>query len=201
MICNIPQADRSKYMDGTCCLYDGQPYYIRCIVDDPKVYLYDFNTHRTKMKTIEYNDPLFDVATPPLGYVQIENRVVYLSRRPHRRWKQGIDRESVFANFIGVEFQWGFWGEPLRRTMAREFIPLKTILDLLRADETYAEWAVSNDCCLVNQGEIIKVWFRGEEVGFIPRAGLKKERPTVLVPSSQKAWIVSRYLELYFDWK
>lgn len=204
MQCNIPEGDLPARLENTICLYKDIPYIVHTTPHSTSLHLHDMVsgslTHRIKS-----NDPDLDVATPPLGYCQYTpDRVVYITRRPHRRFQQGITYNGCYLEFMNKrDAQFHFCSEPTRRMMQKEYPILKELFESIRYRPSYMELAVSNDVALQSDGtRIVKVFFRNEEVGFIPMSDIKKDRATIVIPKSRKGWIVLRYLsEFNFDFK
>ncbi len=76
--------------------YDNLPVYIRDIVDDPpglKVQFTYLLKQKTELKDIK--DELFDWSPVPTGNVNTEHGMLYLCRRPVRKWKQGLHRDNM----------------------------------------------------------------------------------------------------------
>lgn len=190
MRCKIPDRDLQARLDRTFCLYEGRPYYI--IVDVPYINLHDIPSQNF-YKTIKSNDPLFDISTIPLGYMQYSpERVVYLSRTPGRIFKQGVNLDNLKNYFLDPTVRGGKID-----VFCKEFVsliegkyPLVTdALQLLQEDKTYREIAVSRDIALVRNDLIIIVYFKNKQVGWIP-----PNQQIVIVPSTDNAWVISRYL-------
>jgi hypothetical protein len=206
MNCNIPFPDLFARLEGTVCLYKGEPYLVRTNgqTEDPEdesggqIYLYDLLETGRHRHTIQSKDPDFDIATPPLGYCQTNrHQVAYLSRRPWRKWKQGIIWDALIIEDIsGGRDHFHFNSEAFRQTMAQEWMPVKMALKVLANEgRNYTERAINNDIALVLQDSEVVVFFRQERVGWMSRLELLTEEPTITVPTSRKAWVVKRYLQ------
>jgi hypothetical protein len=202
MHCNIPTPDLHARLDGTVCLYKDKPVFIRTNGESDALVLYDVITARNVVAQIRSTDRELDIATPPLGYVQVMNDViVYTCRRPLKQYKQGITLSTLLVNDVkggsgAGSRRFEFFSPAFHKTMSREYPSLESILDNLRErDEgVYCELAVCNDCALVLTSGVTKVLFREEEVGIISKKDLQSSRPVVRVPSTKMGWIVERYL-------
>jgi hypothetical protein len=210
MRCKIPEDDLVNRLDNTFCLYSGAPVFVRCD-GGGRLALYDSWKNTVHLMTIKSDDPLFDVSTPPLGYCNFaDGEVVYVSRDPLRKYKQGFTRDVMkvtsFDGNYGAEVKLN--SSAVQQMMSRQYPTLaKALKDIkkirARYDEAfipkgrYIDVAISNDCALREIGEEVQVWYRQEFVGVLQVA--LKGKPTVLVPSSRQGWLVSVYLRS-FDW-
>lgn len=207
MRCKIPAADLTQRLDHTICMYKDFPYYVRVAGDTLK--LFDMIDCDTLVHHISSDDPQLDVATPPLGYCQYDPRtVVYLSRKPHRKFKQGIDQGGLNIEVIPGSMYSGklkFHSGCVRKTILKEYPPLKQCLKKLEAnskteDHGQIELAVSSDCAVVLTAKnLVKVFYQQTPVGYINTNDLGSVRPTVIVPNTGMGWIISHYLQ-DFTW-
>lgn len=204
MRCKIPAADLTQRLDHTICMYKDFPYYVR--VNGEALKLFDMVDTDTLVHLISPDDPFLDVATPPLGYSQLTPvSVVYLSRKPHRKFKQGIDFGALQVDAIpGSPFGGGklrFHSTCVRKTIVREYPSLRQCLkklegNLKNLDHDQIELAISPDCAVVlTRKNLVKVFYQQTEVGYINTNDLGSTKPTVIVPNSSMGWIISQYLQ------
>lgn len=202
MQCNIASLDLPARLNGTVCMYDNVPYFVG--TEDSHrpiwIYLYDLMT-KSLVHKIKPNDPLFDIATPPLGYLQIKkNRAVWSERIPHRQFRQGITLGVLHFEFFNESFRMNIHSEYFKNTMMKVYPTLPEVLKTAFKDPDLGEYSLSNDCALVKSvAGIVKIYFKHEEVAFSSVPKLKKKRPMIHVPSSTKSWITEKYLSK-FDW-
>lgn len=205
MKCKYPNRDLAARIDHSVCRYEGLPVYVR-VDRDGTLFLYDLdNTGGKPVATIRSDDPMFDISTIPLGYVQ-ENptKVLYLSRKPHRRYKQGVDTESLsYSNLprsSKVSRGFNILSKPFKDSLLGLFPDARQAIDNIRkSGKDDMEIAVTNKVALQFNSElnIINVYYRNEPkpVGWIP-----KDSYTVIVPSSDYAWIISEHLSV-LNWE
>ncbi len=202
MQCNIATADLNARLNGTICMYKDIPYFIMCSDSQhtEKIHLCDLLT-KNPLQEISVKDPDFDVATPPLGYIQIKkNQVAFSERLPHRQFRQGVTQGVIHFSFFSQAQRMTLHSEAFRDTMMKQYRNLNKILIDLIADPEYGEYALSNDVALVKSvAGVVKVYFKHEEVAFSSLSELKKKSPSIHVPTSTKAWITERYLSK-FNW-
>jgi hypothetical protein len=202
VLCNIAPPDLEARLHGTTCLYQDYPYLIT--IDSARVpervRLHDCVTQEF-VKAIRPDDPEFDVATPPLGYIQVKkDRICYCERLPYRQFKQGVVYQVLGFKYYMEQFRLKMNSEAFRNTMARVYPPFKEIVSAVIKSKVYAEYALSNDCALSVSAEgVIKVFFKHEEVAFSTIAEFKKSKPIVHINPNARAWIIERYLS-QFDW-
>lgn len=204
MRCKIPQADLVARLEGTVCMYKDVPYTVH--VAGATLHLYEFPGGEMKHQ-ITPDDPDFDVATPPLGYSQVDSKtVVYLSRKPVRKFKQGLDVNTINVQYLNPIKNKGYKFNSIctRNTMIRKYRSLKAALGTFKellASDTFdqTEICISPDCALVLcENRMIKVYWINEEVGYLSNKDIDSVRPVVYVPNSRKAWIISVYLQQFF---
>lgn len=135
------EKDLQARLHGTICRYDNIPVYVtvrsakEIVIYDPiSVGLsnnpYTDNPVKLEEKIIRPTDPLFDISSPELGYLNYDydvevmprrrgsaslydssktetsskqetgNLVLYLRRSPNRQWKQGLNCESTYTYMI-----------------------------------------------------------------------------------------------------
>lgn len=206
MRCKIPSADLSLKLHDSICRYKGEPVYIR--VDRAGLYLYKLTNTSTQFAIIKPNDPDFDISSVPLGYVQAKNEVVYLTRIPVRKTKQGLDIRSIRVRKLvdnaayskssntAYVFQQGFID-----MVTGKAPELKDSLKELRGkyakdEKCNAQVVVSRNIAMwINEMGIINIHYKGDFVGWVQPNG-----DVVHVPSTGKGWVVSKYLSHELSW-
>jgi len=206
MHCNIPFPDLPSRLEGTICMYIGEPFIVRtngCLEEDEDgcltgtLHLYDMLDNGRHLATIDSRDPNFDIATPPLGYCQSHpKRVSYVTRKPWRKWKQGITWDGLYVEGINHGNDFHLYSNSAREMMMQRYTPLQNTLEIIKMDNEYKERAVNNDVALQADNGVVNVWFRNELVGYTPRLTLGDDM-TITVPNSRKAWVVNRYLSAF----
>lgn len=203
MRCKFPERDLAQRLDATICRFRGLPVYVR--VTGRGLTLYSLPSGGKKaLYEIRADDPEFDISTIPLGYVQIApDIVVYTSRRPQRLYKQGLASESISWKFTNNNNNHrvpiNFFNVAFENMVLGAYPDLRDALHILRKSDTEKEVAISRDIALKYNPnlKIISVYFKGEdaEVGWIV-----PDTNIVIVPSSEKGWIVSQNL-VGFSWE
>lgn len=211
MRCKIPDRDLAQKLDTSICRYDGLPVYCR-VMSKSRIDLYALaDTGGLPIATIKPRDEKFDVSGVPLGCMQSplnNRRAVYLSRSPIRRTKQGLHYSSVLIRRLGedelrrVTQQDYVFSQPFIDMVKGVYPPLSECLNRLRTwhkqeQESIHEIAVNINIGLsINAMGIIFVYFKNQFVGWIP-----PESNTVIVPESDKAWVISKFLSDELSWK
>lgn len=203
MRCKYPEKDLAQRLDGTICRYDDFPYYVRYQARGT-LHLYSLQSNGKKL-ALEVNphDERLDISTVPLGFCQAsENVVTYLSRRPNRLYKQGISSDSLSMRWIGSQkVNFTYICGAFENMVMDKYPDLNDTLKVLRKSEVEKEVAISRDTALKwNPSlKLTFVYYKGtsqeDEVGWIiPDTNI------IVIPSSEKAWIVSKFLS-YFSWE
>jgi hypothetical protein len=212
MRCKIPARDLALKLNETICRYRKEPVWVRVL--DEMIYLYkldEVNSSGRYFAIIKPNDPDFDVAGVPLGYLQGESiykhRVYYLSRIPIRKVKQGLPLNAIKAVQVGQEdtgprLKLPF--SPLTKSficmVKNEYPKLADLMKMLRGlhakDSTQIyQAAVSRDVAIeINQMGIINVYYKKVFVGW-----MQPDKNTVHIPKSELSWVISKYLS-ELDW-
>lgn len=205
---------RSKYSDkdlrdrleGTVCRYNEHPYYVAygggqtLLLSDMK------NPGNKTLYKIVGSDPDLDISTIPLGYVQLNNtRVLYVERKPHRRFKQGVDPDSVRYSTIDgksgheaghVIHDLSFYSASVENMILDLYPNLDAVLSTKLDRDT--EVAISREVALKYRKDLDmwEVYLQKEVVGYIPPGGSR----TVIVPNNEMGWVVSLKLGM-FSWE
>ncbi len=90
-------------LDGTICLYDGEPYHINAsdaYNSEHTVRLIPIDGRRQGRvniddSAVDYRDDKFDYKPTPLGYTNYRGNAYYMGRLPTRQAAQGLSLNSV----------------------------------------------------------------------------------------------------------
>jgi hypothetical protein len=75
-------------LHSTIVRYNGRPVLIDHHGDTMKIAAQDLCTD--KVYNIDANDPGLDISSPPTGYVNEQGLLIYMTRAPQRKQKQGL---------------------------------------------------------------------------------------------------------------
>ncbi len=199
MRCKYPTRDLSQRLDSTVCMYNNIPVYVRYTGESDILDLFDLDQSNNKpVNRIRASDPLFDISTPPLGFIQATpDSVCFLMRRPLRVYKQGLSNENVSFNSIGGSKnkleQRSIRSKAVKDMILNRYKNLDAALNELTNATRDCSIAISRDVCLefVHKNRIIHVYYRGvdEPVGWMI-LGTR----TVIVPSNDFGWVISKYI-------
>lgn len=210
MKCQITRGeDLRQKLDNTICRYKGEPYLVR--IDGKNAVLFDIVDTSKSVLTVKTDDDDFDIASPSLGYMNYRDKVVYISRPPLRRTRQGIEpRNLSFKNISGDKSQGiGYrdsgneyvFSEGFRNLILGKYPDVGEVIKELRAEwkknqKVKLQRAVSRNIAFsVREVGIIDVYYKTESVGYIlPNSDV------VNVPDIDKSWIISRYLAHELSW-
>lgn len=191
-------------LDNSIIRYKDFPYYVRSsrgsLLD-----LFKLSDTSEVFKTVDAYDEDIDISNFPLGYVQINNRVVYATRHPRRTARHSLTLDSItFRNLPGLEGSRinpsrTFFSEGMEEMITGDYPPIKEAFESVEKSKTTKSMAISRDVAIhkFEGRDIIEVFFKNEYVGWLDPQSMK-----VNVPSSSKAMVVSSYLLEYgFFWE
>lgn len=205
--------DINSRLHGTICQYMGLPVYVSTGKGNGIITLSNPVTG-DHIKDISHDDEDFDVSSIEIGYMNLlldpksvlkygeKNIVVHAVREPHKKWRQGLNNNVVV--FSGIDGGLGKFGQyapggifstqGFYDSIIGVFPPLDVALALLNSGEEN-QLAISKDVALQRlPSEVILVFYKTQNVGY-----MAPESKTVVVPSNEKGWIVSKYLQ-QFNW-
>lgn len=203
MSCRYPDQDLPRRLDQGIVRYKGKPFILK--IDrggDKEVGLYKLAGQRFVTK-IKVDDPDLDISTPPLGYIQYnEHLVAYVMRRPLRQFKQTITQDTVVYEGLGgkaLGFKPNLYSQAYEDAVLGKFPTYQEIRDEFLKLNEKCEKVLSLEVALqwVPELKIIHVFYKNEIVGLVTHL----DPYTVIVPDSDKGWIVSRYLGVFRGWK
>lgn len=206
MKCTIIPNDISQKMAESIFKYQGRPYYVRHSGGN-KIDLYELqNATGHIVYTIKYDDDGLDFSSIPLGYVNLKPyvAVVYLTRVPVRKVKQGINTSNTKMNSLPGSLKKGYnmtstlFSEGFVNMAIEKYPSLEESLEKLRKkDSKSGEVAISRSIALmIDEQDIIKVFYKNEYVGWI-----QPGKFLVHVKSDGLGWVVSKYLSHILGWQ
>lgn len=201
MRCKYSDKDLAQRLDHTICRYDGLPYAVR-YAGKNELWLYSVPSRREGDPVLRINseDPRFDVSTVPLGYVQeTDKMVIYAYRRPTRMYKQGMHADACGGRTLTNQvYSPTMFSKPFENMITGTYPSLENTLEKFKkVDDRDHEVAISRDIALrfTHVSKLVFIFYKNDEVGWM-RLGTN----TVVVPNTNKGWIISKYLS-HFNWK
>lgn len=207
MLCKFPSKDLIQRLDHTICLYKNHPYYIR-VGDASGLVLYNLEDSSNKSGfPIKSSDEALDISTPPLGYLQYSNNVVYyVTRKPSRIYKQGISLDNLSFTLIGKfqakhlpDIRGAFRSINFTNMITNNFPTWRTALDTFKGLDYDSQIAVSRHVCLeyVHANKVVHVYYKNSKD---PIGWMTLNSDTVIVPNTEMSWVIS--IELSgLNWK
>lgn len=199
MKAKYPIQDYNQRLHGGVVLWNGIPHRIN--TEDNALNISDLVTGEFVARGVEPDHDHLDISSFELGYMNTPHGAYYLTRMPLRQFKQSTSAGSVIEYSLGNNgvvrdnpgrSRWLMTKE-FRDRYAKPFPTYERALNLL---EDRNSVALSPDIALTrDELGTVKVWHKLEPVGLIV-AGTR----IVRVPSSDKAWIISMYLD-GFGWE
>lgn len=157
----------------------GQPVHVDEVLSRTMVqvsYILTGDTERVEVKDLDLSP-----RSLPLGYVSVDDRVFLTSRKPCRRYKQGLTMENFHVKEVLTKPA-GRIARPrpdlsptnraVARTMVGQFCDVGSAFQLVRTGTSRIvpfnrEWAVAD-----SDGELC-VLYRGETVGYVTASSVK----------------------------
>lgn len=193
----LSQKDLCDRLHGTICRYKDVPVGVQFVTTNCLM-LTDVVTGELVAK-ISPTDPDFDISSPELGYMNYANKdfklnVVYVSRQPIRRYRQGLYLQCCEFNTIdgGVQrspYGMNYFGLQGFKNMIMDiYPPLSQARSML--NEGDVEVAISKEIALkkIDSG-LHLVYFKTKNIGWI-----KPDSMCVEMAAGEFDWVAERYL-------
>lgn len=194
MKAKYPIQDYNQRLHRGVILWKGVPHCIN--TEDDTLNITDLVTGEMIARNVSPDHEHLDIAAFELGYVNTEFGAYYLSRIPARQFKQAITAGSVIEYRLisegivreGMGRSRWLQSEQFRDRYIKPFPHFDLAINLF--DDEKQSVALSPSIAITkNRDKSFTVWYKLEEVGKI-----KHNTRTVIVPSSEKAWVISMYL-------
>ena len=190
MKCRYVGGDIKKYLDDCFIRYDGVPYYAS--VSDDRVHLVDLET-RTTTSIVRGDDPLLDISSIPLGWVNANSDyALHLKRLPYRKWKQGVstsntEMATLTENGISRDRMGknSLLNKEFKSSILGTYPDFGTALKLLTVKGRISV-ALSKDVAMVRDRSNIKVYFGEEVLGLID---LSKDKKVLQIKKTEYSWV------------
>lgn len=185
--------DLQDRLSGTICRFNGMPVYVS-VKSEEILQLWDVPTQSTLIKEISPQDPRFDISMLDLGYMNYEGKgryakpcVVYLSRDPSKKYKQGTCTSYIRCKAID--------GGPAPVNsacmMSKGFVDFvegrwPTLSDL----QGVGELALSSDVAVSrDEMDILTVYYRGQKIAVkIP------DIDRLHTIRNEHSWVIERFI-------
>jgi len=175
--------DTFMRLDNTICMYKGYPYYITVHdvdYDEPEPDVNEVKGYNLLVPDARYNpyetimvtDDDFDFRVPRLGYVNYINEALWVTRKPERRQKAAIHRNTLNINSdrhnVNSVMQSDFFGE-----MILDIYP--TMAEAIKiCEEGVDSWAFDKDMCVRWSDAtraLMFLCYKGRDIGYRPLHG------------------------------
>jgi hypothetical protein len=188
-------------LHNTVIRYKSHPYL--CTVDSSGVICLNDLTNGNLCHKVSAEDEDLDISSINIGYVNIADpdyrMAVYLKREPARRFKQGIEFERLTQKTlkvgVSVVSPSKLGGRGFVDAVLGNFPSLQKALNDITKNG-WASVALSRDVALMRDKELLKVYLKDDEVGFM-RLGTTE----VMVPKTELSWYHAFLLEGIKEWK
>lgn len=196
----LPQ-DNDARIHGGIVRYNGTPY-ILSLNSQTEFFLSPiYRKVGSEVLLVKSEDPLLDVSSPPLGYVNGKAACLYLMRKPERKYKQTLRTDSVIGFFTDGRIADNSTVHSVMFSKAGEsmflgvYPELKFATSKITNDTGVSSIALSRYVALHRNGDDTYVLIKNEIVGVYDHKETK-----VTLKKSNYSWIPERYLS-QFEWK
>lgn len=198
MRCKYLEQDYEQKMHGGVAFYDGKPVLVsatRGIIN-----ITDFPEQRERGRVIEKDDPLLDLSSPKLGYVNFKNGAYYIVRKPERKYKQTLTYGAISfwdpstEKPVNASAEAIFFSKEFAAMLLGVYPKVEDVIKTLNNENSKVKArAIDRDVCIAKDSyDIIRVYYKFDEVGII-----NQNETTVRVPKSELSWVISKYLRNY----
>ena len=159
--------DVRQRLGGTICRYKGKPVYIADTRGGHQVYVQPLLPFSDNYELIDYRTPDFDYKSPPLGYMNFQDRAYYLSRLPWRDiQKQGLCQQAIEFKPDALGRGGWFPSEALAKCILGEHPNLQDALELIQT-QGHESVAIHRHIAIGTvSGQSLGVFYRGRVVGI-----------------------------------
>lgn len=193
MKAKYPVTDYNQRLHSGVVLWKNVPHCIN--TEDNTLNITDLVTGEMVARSVSPDHEYLDIAAFELGYINTEVGAYYLTRIPARQFKQAITSGSVIEYRLTRDgpsrdgIGRGRWlrTQEFRDRYTKSYPTYDEAVRMFNGDRVSV--ALSPDIAITKHKELVKVWHKLECVGEI-----KSGTRTVIVPSSEKAWVISMYL-------
>lgn len=192
--------DLKARLGGTVLRYKNVPY--MCEVEGQNLSLYNLE-NGTLQARIEPDDPFLDISSLTLGFMNLEHpdykMAVYLKREPFRQYRQGVDlsrlTQTILRNGLSGPIHWKYLQcKGLLDCVLERYPSFSEAVEKITKKGFYSV-ALSKNVAVKREGELLKVFVKTDEVGYI-RMGDKK----VILPKTDQSGIHAFFLSQVYGW-
>lgn len=162
--------DLQDRLDGTICRFEGRPVYVM-VHSEKKLRLYDIPFQNQLIAEINPNDRRFDISMLRLGYANVcnsyterKNHVLYFTRNPSKKYKQGTCASYIICKEIDGKRSDRYSGSMI---MSQGFVDSVNDVypSIEQIDEHGGSIALSMDiACMKDDLGILSFFYRGQKV-------------------------------------
>lgn len=139
---------------------DGSPVYVQGVESRNEVVVHNCHSGRKERLSVEE----LDLTPVPLGYVESDGEVMYVTRKPTRRYKQGLTTENMVVRDV---MRNSFTRLPVNdkglcKAIMNNYPKVEEAFQECRAGKRIVpfsrEWAVANykdDLCVMHKGIVV----------------------------------------------
>jgi hypothetical protein len=183
-------ADLQARLHGTVIRYRGNPFF--CVVDGPDVVLRTLKDDRVYAR-VPPDDKDLDISSVPLGFVNHSKLkfAVHIRREPVRRYKQGVDPQSMTYTPLSNKHMVGgeiFRDPGFQENTLNQFPDFKQALRSLTAGG-WESVALARDIALYINSGTIKVYVTTDEIGFI-RLASGSDNNKCSIRKTDVSWVI-----------
>lgn len=152
--------DAEMRLAGSIVRLAGKPVYVEGVAGKELV-IFDPSIRDTR--SVPWDSPEFDFSSAPLGYMNYRGHALFSCRTPHRRYKQGISRDSLKVEHVASRDVLNT--DSMYDCVSGNYPNLATAVDMLTTNNSVAfhRW------WMVKKEDGVSLYHRGTRVGKVVR--------------------------------
>lgn len=160
--------DLRQRLDSGVVFYRGIPY-IYSLRDEAGVARLYSLKNSSEFITVHPKDPEIDIRSPKIGFVNYKGRAYYLTRYPHRMYKQSFCLRSVRALDVAANIEittpMNLQSGPIHNMLIDEYPRISTAMKDLEGGAKSV--AISKDIAIGRDDlDNIKAWYKNQPFGI-----------------------------------
>lgn len=155
--------DAQQRLKNTVVMFKCQPVFIQEVLSLREMMVRDIMTGKDEVVGWSPSD----FTRPVLGYINLEGRAYYVSRKPCRRVRQGLCQENIGTHRGGLTSQL-LRSKPFARMLIGDYPSFKSAVTNTIVEQSVREVAFSRDFAVDHEGDLM---YSGSPCGKVDKQG------------------------------